>query len=65
MSAACLLCGGETRAVLEGVRDTRFGVPGDVDDPPLRALRAGADQSGAVGDGAESALREATTISRA
>lgn len=28
MSTACLLCGGETRAVLEGVRDTRFGVPG-------------------------------------
>lgn len=28
MSTACLLCGGEMRAVLEGVRDTRFGVPG-------------------------------------
>jgi SAM-dependent methyltransferase len=28
MNRACLLCGGETRAVLEGVRDTRFGVPG-------------------------------------
>jgi SAM-dependent methyltransferase len=28
MSAACVLCGGETRAVLEGVRDTRFGVSG-------------------------------------
>jgi SAM-dependent methyltransferase len=28
MNVACLLCGGETRAVLEGVRDTRFGVSG-------------------------------------
>ena len=28
MSVACLVCGDETRAVLEGVRDTRFGVPG-------------------------------------
>lgn len=28
MSTKCLLCGGEMRAVLEGVRDTRFGVPG-------------------------------------
>ena len=28
MSTTCLLCGGEMRAVLEGVRDTRFGVPG-------------------------------------
>jgi SAM-dependent methyltransferase len=28
MSTTCLLCAGEMRAVLEGVRDTRFGVPG-------------------------------------
>lgn len=28
MKGTCLLCGGETRAILEGVRDTRFGVPG-------------------------------------
>lgn len=28
MSAACLLCGGATVPVLEGVRDNRFGVPG-------------------------------------
>lgn len=28
MNRACLICGGETRPVLEGVRDTRFGVPG-------------------------------------
>jgi 2-polyprenyl-3-methyl-5-hydroxy-6-metoxy-1,4-benzoquinol methylase len=28
MSTTCLLCSGEMRAVLEGVRDTRFGVPG-------------------------------------
>jgi SAM-dependent methyltransferase len=51
MRAACLLCGGETRAVLEGVRDTRFGVPGTWS---IRACqRCGLEQTNPVPSAAE------------